>query len=49
VTSGIFGFEYVPESVFVSARGVVMGVHYGAIPAKQLAAAIASLRAKPAT
>jgi thiol-disulfide isomerase/thioredoxin len=45
VTSGIFGFEY----VFVSARGVVMGVHYGAIPAKQLAAAIASLTAKPAT
>jgi thiol-disulfide isomerase/thioredoxin len=44
VTSGIFGFEDVPESVFVSARGVVAGVQYGAIPEKQLATAIASLR-----
>lgn len=44
VTSGIFGFEDVPESAFVNAHGVVTGVHYGAIPEKQLAAAIASLR-----
>jgi thiol-disulfide isomerase/thioredoxin len=43
VTSGIFGFENVPESVFVNAHGVVLGVHYGAIAPKQLAAAIASL------
>jgi cytochrome c biogenesis protein CcmG/thiol:disulfide interchange protein DsbE len=49
VTSGIFGFVDVPESVFVNARGVVTGVHYGAIPAKELAAAISSLTAKRAT
>jgi thiol-disulfide isomerase/thioredoxin len=49
VTSGIFGFVNVPESVFVNARGVVTGVHYGAIPKKQLATAIASLGTKPVT
>jgi thiol-disulfide isomerase/thioredoxin len=49
VTSGIFGFIDVPESAFVNAHGVVTGVHYGAIPAKQLASAIASLEARPAT
>jgi thiol-disulfide isomerase/thioredoxin len=48
VTSGIFGFVDVPESAFVNARGVVTGVHFGAIPPKQLAAAIALLGAKPA-
>jgi thiol-disulfide isomerase/thioredoxin len=32
VTTGLFGFGYVPESVFLSARGVVKGVYYGAIP-----------------
>jgi hypothetical protein len=47
VTSGIFGFINVPESVFVNARGVVTGVHYGAIPSKELATAIASLKKKP--
>jgi hypothetical protein len=46
VTSGVFGFIDVPESVFVNARGVVTGVHYGAIPERQLAAAIASLDVK---
>ncbi|HTT59379.1 MAG TPA: TlpA disulfide reductase family protein [Acidimicrobiales bacterium] len=32
VTTNIFGFEAVPESVFLSAKGVVKGVYYGAIP-----------------
>ena len=44
VTSGIFGFLAVPESVFVNAKGVVTGVHFGAIPKKQLADAIRALR-----
>jgi thiol-disulfide isomerase/thioredoxin len=49
VTSGIFGFVNVPESVFVNARGVVTGVHYGAIPKQQLAAGITTLETKPVT
>jgi thiol-disulfide isomerase/thioredoxin len=32
VTTGLFGFEDVPESVFLSSTGVVKGVYYGAIP-----------------
>ncbi|MGA2124247.1 MAG: TlpA disulfide reductase family protein [Acidimicrobiales bacterium] len=32
VTTNIFGFEAVPESVFLNAKGVVKGVYYGAIP-----------------
>ncbi|MGC2485211.1 MAG: TlpA disulfide reductase family protein [Acidimicrobiales bacterium] len=32
VTTNIFGFEAVPESVFLSAKGVVKGVYLGAIP-----------------
>ena len=32
VTTGLFGFEDVPESVFLSPTGVVKGVYYGAIP-----------------
>jgi len=44
VTSGIFGFIAVPESVFVNAKGVVTGVHIGAIPESQLADAIRALR-----
>lgn len=32
VTTGLFGFQEVPESVFLSPRGVVKGVYYGAIP-----------------
>lgn len=47
VTSGIFGFIDVPESVFVNAQGVVTGVHFGAIPASDLAHAIASLKKQP--
>jgi peroxiredoxin len=44
VTTGIFKFEYVPESVFVSATGVVKQVYFGAIPVKQLKSGIALLR-----
>jgi thiol-disulfide isomerase/thioredoxin len=32
ITTGLFGFEDVPESVFLSSAGVVKGVYYGAIP-----------------
>jgi thiol-disulfide isomerase/thioredoxin len=49
VTSGTFGFEEVPESVFVNAHGVVTGVHNGAIPARDLAAAISSLTPRHTT
>lgn len=44
VTTGIFGFQAVPESVIVSAKGVVTEVYFGAIPEKQLATAIHSLK-----
>jgi len=43
VTSGVFGFGYVPESVFVNAQGLVTEVYYGAIPKQQLASGIKSL------
>lgn len=36
VTTGLFGFGYVPESVFLSPKGVVKGVYYGAIPKNML-------------
>jgi thiol-disulfide isomerase/thioredoxin len=32
VTTGLFGFAFVPESVFLNAHGVVKGVYHGAIP-----------------
>jgi len=44
VTTGIFKFAYVPETVFVSGSGVVKQVYYGAIPVDQLKSGIASLR-----
>ena len=44
VTTGIFGFGEVPESVFVNAKGVVTKVYFGAIPEQQLAKGIKSLR-----
>ena len=44
VTTGEFGFDTVPESVFVNAKGVVTNVYYGAIPASTLAKGIAALR-----
>ena len=43
VTGGVFGFNYVPESAFVNAKGVVTEVYYGAIPKQQLASGIKSL------
>ncbi len=45
VTAGLFQFATLPETVFVSAKGVVMQVYFGAIPTKQLAQGIAALRA----
>jgi cytochrome c biogenesis protein CcmG/thiol:disulfide interchange protein DsbE len=44
VTTNIFGFEDVPESVFVSAKGVVKRVYYGAIPKDTLASGIKRLK-----
>lgn len=44
VTTGIFKFAYVPETVFVSGSGVVKQVYFGAIPVKQLKNGIAALR-----
>jgi cytochrome c biogenesis protein CcmG, thiol:disulfide interchange protein DsbE len=44
VTSGIFQFEEVPETVFVSKEGVVTQVYFGAIPVSQLKSGIASLQ-----
>jgi peroxiredoxin len=46
VTSGIFGFNAVPESVFINAKGVVTNVYFGAIPKQQLADGIRLLSAK---
>ena len=45
VTSGTFRFQTLPETVFLTARGVVTGVHFGAISPEKLAAGIAALRA----
>ena len=45
LTSGVFGFQNIPESVFLNAKGVVTDVYYGAIPEKKLAAGIKSLQA----
>lgn len=44
VTSGIFQFQSVPETVFVSGDGVVEQVYFGAIPVGQLKSGIASLQ-----
>jgi thiol-disulfide isomerase/thioredoxin len=45
VTTGIFQFAYGPETVFVSANGILKQVYYGAIPKNVLAKGIAALRA----
>jgi thiol-disulfide isomerase/thioredoxin len=45
VTTGIFQFAYVPETVFVSAKGILEQVYYGAIPKNVLVKGIAGLRA----
>lgn len=44
VTSGIFGFAELPESVFINAKGVVTNVHFGAIPKRALASGIKALK-----
>ncbi|MFI5035384.1 MAG: TlpA family protein disulfide reductase [Acidimicrobiales bacterium] len=45
VTTGVFGFATLPETVFVNARGVVTDVYYGAIPTGRLVAGVAQLAA----
>jgi len=45
VTTGLFGFEDVPESVFLSPTGVVKGVYYGAIPKNILIEGLKKLNA----
>ena len=45
VTTGIFQFGQIPETVFVTAQGVVTKVYYGAIPTKQLISGIKELKA----
>jgi thiol-disulfide isomerase/thioredoxin len=44
VTSGVFGFEELPESVFINAKGVVKKVYFGAIPERVLASGIKMLK-----
>lgn len=44
VTSGVFGFDELPESVFINQKGVVKKVYFGAIPERVLAHGIAALR-----
>jgi thiol-disulfide isomerase/thioredoxin len=43
VTTGIFKFQTVPETVFVSKHGVVEQVYFGAIPVRQLESGLAAL------
>ncbi len=44
VATGIFGFQAVPESVFLNAKGIVTDVYFGAIPKKKLASGIKLLK-----
>jgi peroxiredoxin len=44
VTSGIFKFGQIPETVFVDGSGIVKQVYYGAIPVGQLSSGIDALR-----
>jgi hypothetical protein len=37
VTTGIFNFQTLPETVFVNSTGRVVAVYYGAIPTSCLA------------
>lgn len=48
VATTLFGFQSIPDTVFVNARGVVTNVYLGAIPETTLAAGIRSLEAKGA-
>ena len=43
VTTNIFKFENVPETVFVSNEGIVEQVYFGAIPVSQLESGLAAL------
>jgi peroxiredoxin len=43
VTTNLFKFQTVPETVFVSRRGVVEQVYFGAIPVDQLKSGLAAL------
>jgi hypothetical protein len=43
VTTNIFKFDNVPETVFVSDKGIVEQVYFGAIPVSQLKSGIAAL------
>ena len=45
VTDGVFGFATLPETVFVSSRGVVTDVHFGAISNARVAQGVATLGA----
>lgn len=44
VTAGIFKFLTLPETAFVTAKGVVNQIYFGAIPKKVLVQGIAALR-----
>ncbi len=44
VTSTIFDFQELPESVFINAKGIVEKVHFGAISEKALASGIKMLK-----
>jgi thiol-disulfide isomerase/thioredoxin len=44
VTTGVFQFATVPETAFVTAKGIVNQIYFGAIPKKALVQGIASLR-----
>ena len=44
VTNDIFNFATVPETAFVSAKGIVTQVYFGAIPKSVLVKGIAALR-----
>jgi thiol-disulfide isomerase/thioredoxin len=44
VTSGIFKFGQIPETVFVDGSGTVKQVYFGAIPVGQLSSGIGALR-----
>ena len=44
VTSVVFGFEDLPESVFINAKGVVKKVYLGAVPERVLASGIKMLK-----
>jgi thiol-disulfide isomerase/thioredoxin len=44
VTTGIFQFATVPETAFVTAKGVVNQIYFGAIPKRVLVQGIAGLR-----